>query len=226
MLAFCLGVSACGGGESEEEPLFVDAGKLCDSVFSDDAVVAALETTVGDTSFWRNGEGALDRVVAKLKSFYADGQDVYGAEEFCRIKGEKRGSGRLNVSFALYKPDDVVDRGHSASQRFYELGKLAVAGSERSTLYFECVSPQLDGSDKDPARISGGIRLSERKVAETQALREDNLTVLHAASFALAKKLECENNGGLPQTVVLQPKPEPEPGSEPGSESEAAAKPE
>ncbi|MFE1956983.1 hypothetical protein [Streptomyces sp. NPDC059479] len=213
MLAFGLGVSACGGGESEE-PLHVDAGKLCDSVFSDDAV-ASVESAIGDTTFWRNGDGALDRVAAKLKDLYADGQSVYtSAGEFCKIKGEKRGSGNMNISFGFYKPEDVLDNRHSASQRLYELGKQAVAGAKNSSLRFECVSPQLDGSDKDPARIVGLMSFRERDVPESQALREDNLTVLHAASFAMAKKLECENNGGLPRKAVLQPKPEPDPSQE------------
>ncbi|MFD8969632.1 hypothetical protein ACFV0C_32435 [Streptomyces sp. NPDC059568] len=212
MLAFGLGVSACGGSESEE-PRFVDAGKLCGSVFSDDAV-AAVETAIGDTSFFATGDDKLGKVATAVKDLYADGQNVYtSAGEFCVINGEKRGSGRMDISFGLYKPDDL-DRGHASDQRFYELGKLAVAGAKNSSLYFECVSPQLDGSDKDPARIQGSVRFSERDVPESQALREDNLTVLHAASFALAKKLECENNGGLPQMAVLQPKPEPDPSQE------------
>ncbi|WP_157877337.1 hypothetical protein [Streptomyces odonnellii] len=207
MLVLGLGVSACGGGESEE-PRFTGAGKLCGSVFSDDAMTA-VETAIGDTTFWRDN-GALDSVVAKLKDLYTDGQDVYtSAGAFCDIKGQGRDSGRMNISFGLYKPDDVVDRGHASDQRSYELGKRAVAGAKNSSLYFECVSPQLDGSDKDPARIQGSMHFTDLNGPETQNLRENNLTVLHAASFAVARKLECENNGGLPQKVVLQPKPEP-----------------
>ncbi|MFE7126058.1 hypothetical protein [Streptomyces sp. NPDC057617] len=214
VLALGLGASACGGDESEE-PLYVSAGELCNSIFSGDAA-AAVETTVGDTTFFSTGDVAPDRVVEKLKEFYADGQYVYGAREFCVINGKKRDAGRIDISFALYKPDDL-EGGHAADQRFYELGKLAVAGAKKSSLYFECVSPQLDGSDKDPARILGSLSFKDRKVPETQALREANLTVLHAASFALAKKLECENNGGLPEKVVLKPKPEPEAEADPTS---------
>ncbi|SCF84294.1 hypothetical protein GA0115259_103493 [Streptomyces sp. MnatMP-M17] len=213
VLAFGLGASACGGGESEE-PRFVAAGKLCGSVFSDDAV-AAVESAIGDTSFFASGDDKLGKVATAVKDLYADGQSVYtSAGEFCKIKGEKRGSGRMNISFGFYKPEDVLDNRHSASQRLYELGKQAVAGAKNSSLRFECVSPQLDGSDKDPARIVGLMSFRERDVPESQALREDNLTVLHAASFALAKKLECENNGGLPQKAVLRPKPEPDPSQE------------
>ncbi|WP_141698523.1 hypothetical protein [Streptomyces lushanensis] len=213
MLAFGLGVSACGSGESEE-PSFVGAGKLCGSVFSGDAR-AAVESAIGDTSFFATGDDKLGEVATGVKDLYADGQDAYtSAGELCVINGEKRGSGRMDISFGLYKPEDVLDDRHSADQRLYALGEQAVAGIKNSSLRFECVSPQLDGSDKDPARIVGLMSFRDPKAPETQALREDNLTVLHAASFALAKNLECENNGGLPQKAVLRPKPEPDPSQE------------
>ncbi|MDX3849096.1 hypothetical protein [Streptomyces sp. AK02-01A] len=205
MLALGLGVSACGSGDEDEGPRFVGAEKVCDSVFSGD-VAAALETAIGDTTFLANGDGALDRTATAVKDFYADGQDVNRGQKFCSVNGKKRGSGGMDISFGLYKQEDALSEGHSASQRPYDLGKRALAGTKNSSLYFECVSPRLDGSDKEAARVLGGLRYSDRELEGTRAEQEANLTVLHAASLALAKKLECENNGGLPTKVVLQPK--------------------
>ncbi|MEU3185941.1 hypothetical protein ABZ707_17320 [Streptomyces sp. NPDC006923] len=204
-LTLGLGVSACGGGDVDE-PRFVGAEKVCDSVFSGDDTAAVVERAIGDTSFFATGAGALDRVATAVKDVYADGQDVYRGQKFCSVKGEKSGSGEMDISFGLYKPEDALSDRHSATQRPYELGKRALAGTKNSSLYFECASPRLDGSDKEAARILGGLSYSDRELEGTRAEQEANLTALYAASLALAKKLECEDNAGLPTKVVLQPK--------------------
>ncbi|MFF2066491.1 hypothetical protein ACFVWZ_32595 [Streptomyces sp. NPDC058200] len=204
VLALSFGLLACGGGE-DEGLRFIGAEKVCDGIFSGD-VARAVETAVGDRAFFRTSDDALEDAASGVKEFYADGQTIVRIRKLCSIKGEARGSGRMDIHFSLYRADDALRTTHSASESPYQLGKRALAGFDGSRLYFECVSPQMNGSGKQPARVYAGMSLDDREVEDTQALREANLTALHAASLALAKELKCENNGGLPEKAVLRPK--------------------
>ncbi|MFD7527572.1 hypothetical protein ACFV8E_08130 [Streptomyces sp. NPDC059849] len=55
-------------------------------------------------------------------------------------------------------------------------------------------------------RILGNFGRPKSRGQDVSNPREVNLTVVHAASLAVAKKLECENNGGLPDNPVLNPR--------------------
>ncbi|MEV4976262.1 hypothetical protein [Streptomyces scopuliridis] len=224
VLAFSLGVSACGGGGEEEGPRFVvGAEKLCDGILSGD-MARAVEAMVGTKTLWRTGNDALEDTASAIKDFYADspdGRKYVGSKDFCRFAGYTRGAGQMDINFGIYRADDALTTGHSAREHPYRLGKRALAGFDASRLYFECVSPQMDGSDEQPARINASSRLSGPqgwRVEDTRATREANLTILHAAALAVAKKLGCENNAGLPEKVVLEPIADPvEPQSAPAT---------
>ncbi|MFE4916614.1 hypothetical protein ACFRCX_34515 [Streptomyces sp. NPDC056652] len=210
VLALSLGVSACGGGTEDEGPRFVGAEKLCAGILSGDTA-RAMETIVGAKTFGRTGNDPLEGTASAIEGFYADspdGRKYVGSKEFCVFAGSAREAGRLSVNFGIYRAGDASRTTHSASQYPYRLGKRALAGFDSSTLYFECVSSQMDGSDELPARINARSRLSGPEgweVEDTRATREAHLTVLHAAALAVAKELGCENDGGLPEKVVLEP---------------------
>ncbi|MFJ2675275.1 hypothetical protein [Streptomyces sp. NPDC087525] len=214
VLALSLGVSACGDGSEDERPAFAGAEKVCDGILSDNTA-RAVEAMVGDKTFHGTGDDALENTASAIKEFYAEdpgGRKYVGSKEFCAFSGRMREAGSLEITFGIYRPDDVLGTDHAEDQRLYRLGKRALAGSERSYLYFECVSPQIDGSDEQPARIDAVSRLANVgswEVEDTRATREAHLTVLHAAALAVAKELGCENNGGLPEKVVLEPIADP-----------------
>ncbi|MFE2640925.1 hypothetical protein ACFXKS_25935 [Streptomyces scopuliridis] len=210
VLALSIGVSACSGGSEDEGPRFTGAEKVCDGILSGDTA-RAVETMVGDKTFHGTSDGMLENTASAIKDFYAedpDGRKYVGSKKFCAFSARTREAGSLEIDFGIYRPDDVVGTAHAEDQHLYRLGKRALAGSRRSNLFFECVSPQMDGSDKQPARVYAYSRLStvgSWEVEDTRAVREAHLTVLHAAALAVAKELECKNNGGLPEKVILEP---------------------
>ncbi|MFE7572360.1 hypothetical protein ACFU76_36400 [Streptomyces sp. NPDC057539] len=224
MLVLSLGVSACGGGGEDEEPRFVvGAEKLCDGILSGD-VARSVEALVGTETLWRTGNDVLEDTASAIKDFYAespDGRKYVGSKDFCRFAGYSRGAGQMDINFGIYRAEDVLSTGHSAQEHPYRLGKRALAGSGASRLYFECVTAQMEGSDEQPARINVSSKISGPpgwKSEDTRAVREAHLSVLHATALAVAKKLGCENNGGLPEKVVLEPMADPaEPESAPAT---------
>ncbi|MGW6775621.1 hypothetical protein ACWGBX_35095 [Streptomyces sp. NPDC055037] len=210
VLTLALGVAACGGSD-DEEPQYIGIEEVCDGIFSGDTANAA-ERMIGDKTVSGTRHDALENIASSIKDLYADGQDINRAGDSCEISGKDREAGGMDIRFGLYKAEDALSLLHGADQRLYRLGKRAAVGSERSKLYFECASPGIRGSDKQPARIYAISRLANIgswEVEDTRATREAHLTVLHAAALAVAKELGCENNGGLPEKVVLEPIADP-----------------
>ncbi|MCX4969669.1 hypothetical protein OHA98_33930 [Streptomyces sp. NBC_00654] len=151
----------------------------------------------------------MDRVVEAIKKGYASGRRWSLAEELCEMRAKGVDSREATtLSFLIYAPDDVGDPGNPEGTRLFPLGKEAVARSRVAGLYFECVSPRLDGSRNRPARIYGGLEGAANRGDAVENLVA-NLTVIHAASLAVAEELECENDGGLPRELDpnLQPLP-------------------
>ncbi len=86
------------------------------------------------------------------------------------------------------------------------MGKQSEVGRSGASLYFECVTPQLEGSEKRPLRILGSFGRGESDAPDTREYRNLNMTILHAVSLKLVRELDCANNGGLPKSPVLTPK--------------------
>ncbi|MFJ1574592.1 hypothetical protein [Streptomyces sp. NPDC088182] len=208
MLIMALGVAACGS--DDEEPRYISIEEVCDGIFSGDAARAA-EIMIGDKTVSGTRDDTLEKIASSIKELYADGQNIYKAGGYCKVGGKGGGDGEMDINFGLYRADDVLTP-YNPEKNQYRLGKRAFAGSERSKLYFECASPEIKGSDNQPARIYAISRLANVgswEVEDTRATREAHLTVLHAAALAVAKELGCENNGGLPEKVVLEPIADP-----------------
>ncbi|MBT2461699.1 hypothetical protein J7E92_08575 [Streptomyces sp. ISL-63] len=168
-----------------------------------------VEAVAGTTSFERRVGGGMARVIEKIKEGYASDRTWSTSEELCQISGKGVGSReRPSLSFSIYAPQDVGDPRNPEGTRLFALGKEAVANTRSAGLYFECMSPRLEGSERVPARIRGGLGKAQDRGDAVNNLVA-NLTVLHAASLAVAKELECEGNGGLPEKLdpELQPLP-------------------
>ncbi|MEV7421085.1 hypothetical protein [Streptomyces sp. NPDC091212] len=84
------------------------------------------------------------------------------------------------------------------------MGKRSFASYDDSYLFFECASPRVSGSDKAPVRILGSLVYTKKPDTDSRDRRENNLTVLHAASLAVAKKMECADDAGLPAKADLR----------------------
>lgn len=193
-IALCFGATACGGN-GEREVKRTAANEQCGGLLSPVAL-KALERVMGKR-FSDAGDAALDETVEQLRSDYGKRLNWSRSKQFCEISKTEDGVNSMVVDFSLYASDDLSGSNHAANLDAYPMGKEALAGAEDAYLYFECVSPQLEGSKAGPARIVGHLSQS-RPPADTEIEREANLAVLHSASLAVAEKLKCERNAGLP----------------------------
>ncbi|MET7859997.1 hypothetical protein ABZS81_22820 [Streptomyces sp. NPDC005318] len=205
-LAMVVGVGATGCGGEEKTPDYVSAEEVCDGLFKG-TLAKTIESVTGATSFaWTNPDG-MDRVVDALKAGYESGHRWAGGDTLCRLSPEGGGrTSRAGIAFSMYAPQDVGDLRLPAGGRLYTMGKQSEATPMSASLYFECVSPQFKGSKERPMRILGNFGRPKDREQSLPDSREVNLTVVHAASLAVAQKLQCENNGGLPEKPVLKPR--------------------
>ncbi|WP_326603984.1 hypothetical protein OG930_16565 [Streptomyces sp. NBC_01799] len=206
VLAMGAGGVACGSDEKAEEDPFVGAAEVCDGLFAG-PLAKKVESVTGDTVFFSSGTKGLDNVVEALKRGYASGRSWATGAELCALspKGGAVGDGG-GLKFSMYAPQDVDDPRMSDGSELYTMGKRSEARSGGASLYFECASPQVKGSSENPLRIYGSFGRGKSDAPDTRESRDANLEILHAASLAVVKELDCENNAGLPKTPVLTPK--------------------
>ncbi|MFH9267965.1 hypothetical protein ACH4KN_27510 [Streptomyces sp. NPDC017546] len=194
LVAVC--ATACSSDPEPQSP-YVNAAEVCDEVFAGD-LETTLETVTGATSFERRAGGGMEQLVEEIEKGYASGRSWSPREELCEMaaKGGRSGA-ETTLAFHIYAPQDVNYPGNPEGTKRFSVGKEAVANVRSAGIYFECVSPQLEGSKNHPARIYGGLgKASDRGDARENLM--DNLRVVHSASLALAEKLECQDNAGLP----------------------------
>ncbi len=197
LLAVC--ATACSSDPEPQSP-YVNAAEVCDGVFAGD-LEKTVETVTGATSFERRAGGGMGELVEEIEKGYASGRSWSPREELCEMaaKGSRSGE-ETTLAFHIYAPQDVNYPGNPEGAKRFSLGKEAVANVRSAGIYFECVSPQLDGSKNRPARIYGGLgKAHDRGDAQDNLM--DNLRVVHSASLALAEKLECEDSAGLPENL-------------------------
>ncbi|MFF5427211.1 MULTISPECIES: hypothetical protein [unclassified Streptomyces] len=208
VLALGLLLTACGGGEGATE---VGAAQQCDGTLSPGAA-EALERVMGAKTFQAAEGSGLRRTAQDLAEDHAKG-DLHGQHPaMCEVRHQ---SDRplLTVDFHLYGEDDLYDTGKGAKapgRHLYAMGREAVVDDRSASLFVQCSSPELKGSERKPAPIEGFLRFSKAPSEElppnTPATREAYLTVLHSVTLAVVKELGCENNAGLPERPVLTEK--------------------
>ncbi|WP_335941314.1 hypothetical protein [Streptomyces sp. PTD5-9] len=203
-MVVAVGVGAAGCGK-EEPPDYVGAGQVCGGIFAG-PLEKTVESVTGGTSFaWTNGKG-MQRVVDGLKDAYVSGHRWAIGGQLCQISPKDGGQkSRARINFDMYAPEDL-DGSYSRNGRDYTMGKDSGAAPAGASLYFECVSPEFKGSKENPMRISGGFTHGKATAQKTPEHFAENMKIIHAASLAVAKKLQCENNGGLPEKAVLTPR--------------------
>ncbi|MGW0957852.1 hypothetical protein ACWD4K_02120 [Streptomyces gelaticus] len=205
-LLMAVGAAAAGCGEEKKTPEYVGAGEVCDGLFKG-SLAKTIESVTGATSFAWTNPNAMDRVADALEAGYESGHRWAQGDTLCRIVPEGVGrEGRAGIAFSMYAPQDVGDLRLPAGGELYTMGKQSEATPTSAALYFECVSSRFEGSKDRPMRILGNFGRPKGHEQNLSDSRELNLTVLHAASLAVAKKLQCEKNGGLPDRPVLEPR--------------------
>lgn len=188
------------------EGKLVGAAQLCDGVFRSPSAARALERVTGARGFDPEGTGeGLEGAAETLKGEFEQAGVSKGTEiELCSVYASTSSDlDDVSLEFALDGGEFLDSSEHAAELTPYKVGRKALAGSKRASLYFECVSPLL-GSRADKAVIlRGEISNRDEPTGDTQQLREANLTLLNAAAFALAGELRCEKQGGLSETPTF-----------------------
>ncbi len=202
-LIACLVVAVCAtacGSDPEPQSPYVKAAEVCDGLFAG-GLEKTVEAVTGATSFKRRADDDMDRLIGKIEKEYASGRSWSQGGDLCELAAKgSRSVDETSLRFHIYAPQDVNYPGSREGERRFSLGKEAVTNARSAGIYFECVSPRLDGSKNRPARIYGGLsKAHDRGGALENAM--DNLRVVHAASLAVAEKLECEDNAGLPAAL-------------------------
>ncbi|MGW6287191.1 hypothetical protein [Streptomyces sp. NPDC055107] len=194
VVAVC--ATACGSDPEPRSP-YVKAAEVCEGLFAGD-LSKTVETVTGATSFKRRADGGMDRLIETIEKEYATGRSWSPGGDLCEMAAKgSRSTDEAALGFHIYAPQDVNYPGSGEGERRFSLGKEAVANVRSAGIYFECVSPRLDGSKNRPARIYGGLSKAHDRGDAPENLM-DNLRVVHVASLAVAEKLECEDNAGLP----------------------------
>ncbi|MFE7596404.1 hypothetical protein [Streptomyces sp. NPDC057494] len=131
----------------------------------------------------------------------------------CEVAPAAGGRTGVRISFMLHDSEDLYDDGTkwtAAGRHLYGLGREASTDNKSAYLFVRCTSPQLKGSDEEPAPIESVLRF-EKPIkgtypANTPATREAYLTVLHSVTLAVVRKLGCEDDAGLTQAPVFTEK--------------------
>ncbi|MEU5328666.1 MULTISPECIES: hypothetical protein [Streptomyces] len=194
LVALC--ATACSSDPEPQSP-YVHAAEVCEGVFAGD-LEKTVETVTGATSFERRPGGGMDRLIETIEKEYAPGRNWSPGGDLCEMAAKgSRSTDETALRFHIYAPHDVNYPGSAEGERRFSLGKEAVANVRSAGIYFECVSPRLDGSKNRPARIYGGLSKAHDRGDALENLM-DNLQIIHSASLAVAEKLECEGDAGLP----------------------------
>ncbi|MEU2798969.1 hypothetical protein [Streptomyces sp. NPDC006863] len=197
LVAVC--ASACSPDPEPQSP-YVNAAEVCEGLFAGD-LEKTVEAVADATSFKRRPGGGMNRLVETIEKEYASGRNWSPGGDLCELAAEgSRSYEETVLRFHLYAPHDVNYPGSAEGERRFSLGKEAIANVRSAGIYFECVSPRLDGSKNRPARIYGGLSKAHDRGASLENVM-DNLEVIHFASLAVAEKLECEGDAGLPQKL-------------------------
>ncbi|MEU5720190.1 hypothetical protein AB0G71_31350 [Streptomyces sp. NPDC020403] len=200
---------ACASEDKAEEAheAYVGAEEVCDGLFAGPLAKMVEEVTGHKLFAWSSRKG-MEEVVNALKEGYASGRSWADGADLCRLvpQGARPTDPAGGVKFSMYAPHDVGDFNLPAGSELYTMGKQSEVGRSGASLYFECVTPQLKGSRERPLRILGSFGRGKSSAPATRAYRDTNLRILHAVSLELVKELDCEKNGGLPETPVLAPK--------------------
>ncbi|MFJ8697516.1 hypothetical protein [Streptomyces roseolilacinus] len=199
-----LGLVACDDAGPDEEEGVVGAGEVCEGVFSGPAA-RVLERSTDAKEFRRQrAEAGVRGTAEAIESLH----DVHLVDEglradLCRVYTPRSDTAALEIIFDLVQEKALSTSNPSLVP--YGLGRKAHADSKVAFLYVQCTSPRLADSASRPALIRGGLsRYFDPPLPEEEA-RQANLRLLAAATRALAKSLQCENDAGLPADPLPKP---------------------
>ncbi|MEU1087489.1 hypothetical protein ABZ401_11760 [Streptomyces sp. NPDC005892] len=200
------GAGACGS-DGDAGDSYMSADKVCDGLF-EGPLAKKVERITATTEFSDNGDEGLEKVAKALKAGYGSGHSWGKSATLCELSPKEREkvTETAELSFFMYAPQDIEDLRTAPGTVTYTMGKRSEARGAGASIYLECVSSQLKGSSTNPLRIYGGFSNKTGAAKGTGDDQEINMEILHAGALSVVKKLDCENNAGLPETPVLTTK--------------------
>lgn len=204
VLALMLGLVACGGTDPDEEETVVSADEVCEGIFSG-SVARVLERSTGGKEFrqHRAAEGVRGTAEAIASLHDAHLVDEWLKADLCRVYRPRSDTSAIEINFDLVQEKALKTSNPSLVP--YGLGRKAHADSKVAFLYVQCTSPRLVDSASRPAVIRGELSRYLAPPLPEQEARQANLRLLAAATRALAKSLQCENDAGLPADPLPEP---------------------
>ncbi|MFE7397399.1 hypothetical protein [Streptomyces sp. NPDC057557] len=191
----------------KEKP--VAAAGLCGGAVSADAT-KALQLISGSEEFEPTGKGSTTASAAQkvIDNFSPLSENPsMTPEDLCRIyPADESNREEIRIQFhLLYGKSAKPDGDMASGQRAFRMGEEASAGTDRSFLQFACTSDKLSGSAESPAHVE--VVISQQKVPEgdTEELRSAQATLVHSVSLAMARQLNCADDGGLEERPALKP---------------------
>ncbi|MFF7263206.1 hypothetical protein ACFZCL_23410 [Streptomyces sp. NPDC008159] len=165
----------------------------------------ALKVITGSSRFGTTAEKSTVAQAAAVLVEAFPGPTV-GREDICRISTPiGKPDFQLRITWSL---EDGAPTGTPAPKfTGLKMGERAVAAADKARIYFECRSDRLSNS-MTVAHIMIGVErwmIPTEPEGDVEALKDAYATVAHSFSLAMAKKLRCEKNGGLPAKPVLDP---------------------
>lgn len=116
----------------------------------------------------------------------------------CWIYRSQKDLSDLTISFSFVTE---VPQSNSVASTFtpYDMGALALAGSQRAAIYMKCSSTRFesDGS-RQTFTLRGETSNRYLPNGSPKELQKNNLIVMHSASLSLARALNCQDNAGIP----------------------------
>ncbi|MFJ3158739.1 hypothetical protein [Streptomyces kanasensis] len=206
VLALLLGLVACDEAGPRQEESAVSADEVCEGVFSGPAA-RVLERSTGAEEFRRHRAAAGVRGTAEAIESLHDAHlvDEWLKADLCRVYTPRSDTAAVEITFDLVREKALATSNPSLVP--YGLGRKAHADAKVAFLYVQCAGPRLADSANRPAVIRGELsRYLEPPLPEEEA-RQANLRLLAAATRALAKSLQCENDAGLSADPLPKPLP-------------------
>lgn len=200
-----LGATGCGGGDDEAGKAAdeaVGAERLCGGEAVSAEAGKALKVITGSSRF-EDDESTVVRAVQALSERFAS--SATGDGEVCRVYPTTGTSDDdLRITWQLSGSAPVDDPAPKFT--VLKMGERALAATDGAYLRFACRSGELPGSA--PARIDIGVErggMPTEPEGDPEALKNAYATVAHSFSLAMAKELDCENDGGLEARPSLDP---------------------
>ncbi|MEV8351739.1 hypothetical protein ACFVTT_10555 [Streptomyces niveus] len=195
--------AGCSDDTRKEPPdVYVTGDKLCGGRAVTKDAAKALQVITGDTRFAASGKystvaDAAEELTRETMS------SAYERGDICRIYPDAP----VNELRIRWELDNVILEGPPHPQ-FTVLPMGEEAGAAHDKAYVTFVCGQKDQPDSSPDHISAWAQATGRPTrpeGDERPLKNAYATLAHSFALALAKELNCDDNGGLEPEPALIP---------------------